>query len=274
MDLKIINIIFKFGKILSLTPSSTKKTRILNGFEKLHGCLMFATLTSFICYNLCWTEVLNICLSKTQCILAVAITSTYIAHSLYVFVVVNLQKHCKWFKLLASLKNTQCYKNNQNLYHLQFVMSHLITLSVIVVDVYFYFIYYDTSLALFNLMFCIEMYLQLFYLVLRCIILELLLSRYHHQNNFLQRATVQNILKISKKTKHDLVILKDAIKIFNDIFGWASLLDILSVSLGTLIHLDFLVRNEIHLDFLAALFGIAILLLCWVPDRTTSSVCY
>jgi hypothetical protein len=274
MDLKIINLIFKFGKILSLTPSSTKKMRNLNGFEKLHGCLMFATLTFFICYSLCWTEVLKICLSRTQCILAVAIIFTYISHSLYVLVVVNLQKHCKWFKLLASLKNTQCYKNNQNLYCLQFVMSHLITLSVIVVDVYFYCIYYDTPLALFNLIFCIEMYLQLFYLVLRCIILEMLLSRYHHQNNVLQRATVQNILKISKKTKHDLLTLKNAIKTFNDIFGWASLLDILSASLGTLIHLDFLVRNEIHLDFLAALFGIAILLLCWVPDRTTSSVCY
>jgi hypothetical protein len=271
MDLKIINLIFKCGRILSITPSSTKQ-RNLNNFEKLYGYVIFATVTSFIWYKTFLTGVSNSDLTYSQFILALAAIFTYTIHNFYVFVIMKLQKHSAWFRLLERLEDTQCYKNKQNLYHLQFVMSHLIALSVIVVNNYLSLIYCDTAQTLFSLVMCIELYLQFFYLVLRCIILEMFLSRYHHQNNLLQRAALKNFPKIPKRTKQDLFILEDAVKIFNDIFGWASLLDIFSTGLRTLIFLDIVVKNDLRFEFFEVLFEFIFLLLCWVPKWTISEV--
>jgi hypothetical protein len=265
MDLKIINVIFKCGRILSITPSSTWQ-RNLTILEKLYGYLIFATVTSFTWYNMFCTGVSGSYLTYSQYILAVAGISTYTMHNFYVFIIVRLQKHSQWFKLLQRLEYTQCYKNNQNLYYLQFVMSHLIALSVIVVNNYLYVIYYDTTRILFNLIMCIEFYLQYFYLVLRYIILEMLLSRYHHQNNLLQRATLKNFPKIPKRTKQDLFILEDAVKIFNDIFGWASLLDIFSTAIRTLITLDIAVKKDLNFELFVVIFQFMFLLFYWVPN--------
>jgi hypothetical protein len=273
MDLKIINLIFKCGRILSITPSSTKQ-RNLNNFEKLYGYVIFATVTSFIWYKTFLTGVSNSDLTYSQFILALAAIFTYTIHNFYVFVIMKLQKYSAWFRLLERLEDTQCYKNKQNLYHLQFVMSHLIALSVIMVNNYLSLIYCDTAQTLFSLVKCIELYLQFFYLVLRCIILEMFLSRYHHQNNLLQRAALKNFPKIPKRTKQDLFILEDAVKIFNDIFGWASLLDIFSTGLRTLIFLDIVVKNDLRFEFCEVLFEFIFLLLCWVPKWTISEVYY
>jgi hypothetical protein len=262
MDLKIINVIFKCGRILSITPSSTSQ-RNLNNFEKLYGYLIFATVTSFTWYNMFWTGVSNSYLTYSQYILAVAGISIYTMHNFYVFIIIRLQKHSQWFKLLQRLEYTQY------LYHLQFVMSHLIALSVIVVNNYLYLIYYDTTRILFNLIMCIEFYLQYFYLVLRYIILEMLLSRYHHQNNLLQRATLKNFPKIPKRTKQDLFILEDAVKIFNDIFGWASLLDIFSTAIRTLITLDIAVKKDLNFELFVVIFQFMFLLLYWYQIEPT-----
>jgi hypothetical protein len=273
MDLKIINLIFKCGRILSITPSSTRQ-RNLNNFEKLYGYVIFATLTSFTWYNIFLTGVSKSNLTQSQYILALAAIFTFTIHNFYIFVIMKLQKHSAWFRLLERLEYTQCYKNNQKLYHLQFVMSHLIALSIIVVYKYLYLIYIDTAQMLFSLVMCIELYLQFFYLVLRCIILEMFLSRYHLQNNLLQRAALKNFPKIPKRTKQDLFILEDAVKIFNDIFGWASLLEIISTGLKTLIFLDIVIKNELRFEFFQVLFEFIFLLLCWVPKWTISEVYY
>ncbi|CAH1380246.1 unnamed protein product, partial [Tenebrio molitor] len=270
MDLEIIETIFTFGKFAALTPSSMNNHNP-HCLQKLYEiCVFVFYVVSFALSAFVYRTQYAILTPIQFCILAVAIIFTYISHSLYVLVVVNLQKHCKWFKLLASLKNTQCYKNNQNLYCLQFVMSHLITLSVIVVDVYFYCIYYDTPLALFNLIFCIEMYLQLFYLVLRCIILEMLLSRYHHQNNVLQRATV--LVKVLKQIKQGVLTLKRCVNVFNSIFGWTILGSTFSGALSSFVYIDLAVKDETYFAYLWRDLGlrlyffaeIAFLLLLWV----------
>jgi hypothetical protein len=273
MDLKIINLIFKCGRILSITPSSTRQ-RNLKNFERLYGYVIFATLTSLTWCNIFLTGVSNSNLTYSQYILALAVAFTYLIQNSYIFVSMKLQKHSAWFRLLKCLEHTQCYKNKQNLYHLQFVMSHLIALSVIVVNNYLYLIYCNTAQMLFSLVLGIEFYLQFFYLVLRCIILEMFLSRYHHQNNLLQRAALKDFPKIPERTKQDLFILEDAIKIFNDIFGWPSLLDIFSTGLRTLIFLDIVVKNDLRFEFFEVLFEFIFLLLCWVPKWTISEVYY
>jgi hypothetical protein len=99
MDLKIINLIFKCGRILSITPSSTRQ-RNLNNFEKLYGYLIFATLTSFTWCNIFLTGVSNSYLTYSQYILALAVAFTYAIHNSYIFVSMKLQKHSAWFRLL------------------------------------------------------------------------------------------------------------------------------------------------------------------------------
>ncbi|KAJ3620274.1 hypothetical protein MTP99_004240 [Tenebrio molitor] len=124
------------------------------------------------------------------------------------------------------------------------------------------------------LLICIEINSQLFYVVLRCIILEMLLCRYQHQNYLVlqagSRAHFHNLFKILTKIKRNLLLMKTAIDLFNDIFGWTTLLNIFSISVRTLIHIDIFITKGSSLylttntaSILNTLYQITLLLIIW-----------
>jgi hypothetical protein len=75
--------------------------------------LYLPQVTSFIWYKTFLTGVSNSDLTYSQFILALAAIFTFTIHNFYIFVIMKLQKHSAWFRLLERLEYTQCYKNNQ-----------------------------------------------------------------------------------------------------------------------------------------------------------------
>jgi hypothetical protein len=160
-------------------------------------------------------------------------------------------------------------------YHLQLVMSQLVGFFFTVVGICIYFFFFSIKFAVGIFLLCIEINLQLFYVVLRCIILEMLKCRYQHQKCLVLKAGSQahfrNLFRIVTKIKHNLFLIKTEIDLFNDIFGWTILLNIFSASLRILIHIDSFITKDrtFHLStnpgsICSTLYQITLLLLIWV----------
>jgi hypothetical protein len=185
-------------------------------------------------------------------------------------------KHILWIKLLKGLRQTRCHKKKPKSYYLQFVISQLVVLTVIIVGSGTNSFFFDFSQVLANLMICTEMYLQLFDATLRCIILEMVLSRYQYQYYELTEASPQELklyycLKVLKRTKCDILILKSAVDSYNDIFGWSTLMNIFTTSLRTLLILDIFMKSDGTFTLVGGtgptcnmFFQITVLFLCWV----------
>jgi hypothetical protein len=86
-----------------------------------------------------------------------------------------------------------------------------------------------------------------------------------------QRMQLQEILKVSREAKQSLFVLKSSVDIFNDIFGWTTLLNIFNASIRTLIYVDgfikkqgpFLVSSDAG-NTIATLIQVTFLFIMWV----------
>jgi hypothetical protein len=272
MDTKIIEVIFRFGHILSLTPQSVKLKRKFTYFQKFCGLLIYVLLTTSFNFYFFGIKVV----STTQRILITLMLITFAMHDFYILVIVKFHKQFQWFQLMKYLRYTQYHKNKFRVYYLQFVITQSIEVILILIGVCIYLILFGVVNMIGVLLICTELYLQSFYLVLRCIVLEMLLSRYQYQKLVLlkvkpEKVLIQYFLKVLVKTHHNLFILKEAVDVFNDIFGWTTLMSIFSTSIRTLHLLDVFIRKDgpfqVSNDtgtMLSILYQIIIFLKCWV----------
>jgi hypothetical protein len=275
MDTKIIDVIFGYGRILGLTPHpdtlSEKPTRL----QKFYSILIFTLLAS--CVNLYFfgLQLDNSRPFSTQYILTVLLIVTQVMHDFYVLIIVKFCKCAKWFQMVRCLERVPCHKNRYMSYHLQFVMSQLAGFFFTLAGICIYLFFFNTTIAIGMFLICIEIELQLFYVALQCIILEMLLCRYHHQKYLVLKAGSQthchNLFRIVTKIKHNLFLMKNAIDLFNDIFGWTTVLNIFSTFVRTLTHLDNVIKKGISLylstdsaSICSALYQITLLLIIWV----------
>jgi hypothetical protein len=189
MDTKIFGVIFPVGNLLSLTPKSVKSNRKLTKCQKINGLLMFIFLE--LCFYFYLFVILTkseVLLSTVQKILLALLTTTYVMHNFYILIIVQFRKRNQWFRLIKYLERIPCHKCKFRLYCFQYVMSQLIVFAVLI----FRSINNQNSIiVVFSI--GIEIYLQIFYVVLTCIVLEMLLSRYHHQNQVLLDMRVQRV---------------------------------------------------------------------------------
>jgi uncharacterized membrane protein YesL len=249
MDTKIIDVIFRLGNILSITPRSVRSKKKLTYFQRFWGLLIFILLLTTVNFNFFYIKLHNSNPSVTQYILLMLMVTTFIMHDFHILIIVKLHKQAQWFQLVKYLENTQCHKENFRLYYLQFLTSQLIAIIMTLVGLCLYFTLMGVVNMIGLLFICIEVYFQFFYLILRCIILEMLLSRYQYQKLALMKARpekvlIQYFIKVLVETKNNLFILKEAADLFNDIFGWTTLVNIFSNCLRTLILLDIFIRND------------------------------
>jgi hypothetical protein len=275
MDTEIINVIFEYGRMLWLTPHSDRLSEKPTRLQKFSSFLIFTLLTSCLNFFFFGIKLVNTRRLSTEYILVALLLVTYVMHDFYIFIIVKCRKCAKWFEMIQCLERVRCHKNRFASYHLQFVMSQLMGFSFTVVGICIYLFFFSINYAVGMFLLCIEISLQLFYVVLRCIILEMLLCRYQHQKCLILKAGSQahfhNLFRIVTKIKHNLFLIKTAIDLFNDIFGWTTLLNIFSASVRTLTHIDSMITKEstFHLstnpgNICSALYQITLLLLIWV----------
>jgi hypothetical protein len=278
MDTKIIDVIFGYGRILGLTPHSDRLCEKTTRLQKFYSFLIFTLLASLLNFYFFGLVLDNTRPLSTQYILIVLLILTYVTHDFYVLIIVNFSKCAKWYQMVQCLKRVPCHKNRFTSYHLQFVMSQIVGFSLTIVGICICSFFFTITYAFGILINCIEINLQLFYVVLRCIILEMLLCRYQHQKYLVLKAGSQahshKLFKILTKIKHNLFLMNNAIDLFNDIFGWTTLLNIFLGSVRTLLHMDKTITKDtsVYLSNNPAsiwnmLYQTTLLLIIWVRNN-------
>jgi hypothetical protein len=207
-------------------------------------------------------------------------------HNSYIFVIIKIYKQIKWVKLLKHLRRTPCHKNKTKTYHLQFVTSQLFVSSILIAQNSTASLFFDLNVLRATITICIETYLQFFDATLRCIILQMVLSRYQYQNFVLTRASSHKLnyhsyLQILRRTKRNVVVLKCAVEVFNDIFGWTTLLHISTASIRTLVNIDIFMRRDgtfssgtRFVRIFNIVFHLTVLLLSWVRHLALNHKCF
>ncbi|RZB40778.1 gustatory receptor 28b [Asbolus verrucosus] len=235
MDIQVMESMFKFGKILALTPTSTKKGKVGACVQKSYSFLIFTFYTAAVIIGVFYRKIPRTFLNPVELFLKVLIDIDNYAHSFYILVILNTVKRNCWHKLIKNLREVDNVAYSIKSYYLILSIASLIFCSTITLVIYVSIVHLGIKYIELNLILYFEFCTQFFYTLLACIVLRMLLSRYQHQH-FLLRKSVEKI-------KFDIVTLKDTVDTFNEIFGWSILFNIVFVISKTLIYFALILKG-------------------------------
>jgi hypothetical protein len=172
----------------------------------------------------------------------------FFAYSFYTLIVSGLMKNRQWFLLVKHLTKVECEKNNKKSLYIIFFVSNVTYLALRVYMVFAGTKALDVKVIMTQIFELLPIYSQFFITVSTCVILKMIQSRYKYQKLLLNRSFTQAPKQLSHTTllnvKRSLFTLKNAVDLFNDIFGWNTLLNIFLVALRTLYFLNSVVKSE------------------------------
>ncbi|KAJ3617719.1 hypothetical protein MTP99_006814 [Tenebrio molitor] len=241
MDLGAIKTIFSFGSLLALTPPKIENVTTSMP-RKLYIMAMFVfycicSIVIFISRKSHYSR-----LALIPSVLRILLEVDLLTYGFYTVIVVGLMKRKQWSLLIRNLERVECEVNNKISLYWIFFVSNAIYFAM---NVYTFYVWIDVIGVKFIKGYCVEslqVYSQFFNTVLACVILKMIQSRYKYQKFLLNRhltlARKQLSNLILLKVKRNLLVLKETVDHFNDIFGWAILLNIFFASLRGLIYLD------------------------------------
>jgi hypothetical protein len=251
MDLGPIKTIFSFGSLLALTPPKIENVTISTP-RKLY------IIAVFLFYSV-WSIVIFISrkshysrLALIPSVLQILLEVDLLTYGFYTLIVVGLMKRKQWSLLIRNLERVECEVNNKKSLYWIFFVSNAIYFGMIA---FTFYVWVDVLGLKFLKFYCVEslqVYSQFFYIVLGCLILKMIQSRYKYQKFLLNRhltlARKQLSNLILLKVKRNLLVLKETVDHFNDIFGWPILLNIFFASLRGLIYLDNAIKGADSID--------------------------
>ncbi|RZC34652.1 hypothetical protein BDFB_009047 [Asbolus verrucosus] len=256
MSFKLLELIFQIGKFLAITPS-TIKVKNVTTVEKWHAIFMLAFYTVAVLISCIYRA------SSYRAFIHIRLTiHVMLDTTLYMFSICTILtafRRRQWYRLMKNLRNVRSFRNNSEQSHYRsFVVLNLIYWVVIS---YLGWIFYGTMGMEFFKQYGIE-YLQIYtqFLIsfLMYAILKMLKKRYHSVKNSLLMKKFEVSL-----IKYDIRVLKECVDIFNRIFGWPFLMNIVYASLQILIYLSniFLISSKFKLTLVISNINV-ILLYC------------
>jgi hypothetical protein len=96
MDTKIIDMIFRFGHILSITPQSVKLNRKLTYFQKFFGLLIYVLITTSFNFYFFAIKQINTNPSDTQRILTILMMVIFAMYDFNILIIVKFHKQSQW----------------------------------------------------------------------------------------------------------------------------------------------------------------------------------
>jgi hypothetical protein len=272
MVVKILNTLFTIGNFLALTPSSleNRTPTFRQKFYLLIAFLFYGVGAMYCTYQ---RRTLYNSLSAIALILRLLTDFTLYGHNCYGVVMLMFFKRNQWFALADKLRQVDAADSDRH-YYFVFVLAHLTYAVCLIVLTYTWI---EMLRLQFLRMFLVEyfqMYSLFFYLVLGHTILIAILKRYRRQKLLIQRSKKRIHKQVLKKIKCNLLLLKETVNVFNDIFGWQILLSIMYIVLRSLLFFEMSLNNgnsnlnnksvALTSYFIA---NISMLLLFWVTRR-------
>jgi hypothetical protein len=251
MDLGAIKTIFSFGSLLALTPPKIEKSTIIMS-QKLYIIAMFLLHSTCSAIILILSRSYYSRSALMTTVLRILHQAVLFAYSVYTVMVSGLMKRRQWFLLVKNLERVECEVNNEKSLYIIFFVSNAIYIVMIVYTSYVW----TSAMGLgFVMMYSAELlpvYSQFFITVSTCGILKMIQSRYKYQKVLLNRHFTQAPKQLSHmillNVKRSVLALKDAVDLFNDIFGWNNLLSIFFIALRSLFYLDSVIKRENNVE--------------------------
>lgn len=250
MSHQLIALFFKFGKFLSLTPSSANNENP-DCLQKIYETLVFCLYTGgfIITKYYTWDNYSN--LTSIQLVLVVLGLANQFFYIFYILVIVMRFKRKSWFKLIQNLGMVQD-ETKLKFYYITIGVAYLIFASALIFHVYLVVVDLGWESLWIYLIQYFENYVTFFYSLFVIIILTMLLGKYKQQDvTLLQITKARNLLyskqvvTILKKAKSNVFTLKESTDTFNDIFGWIILCNIFDGSAKTLIYIDMIIKKDV-----------------------------
>jgi hypothetical protein len=243
MDLGAIKTIFSFGSLLALTPPKIENSTITMS-QKLYIIAMFLFHTTCSAIILMLSRSYYSGSSLMTTVLRILHQAVLFAYSVYALMVSGLMKRRQWFLLVKNLERVECEVKNEKSFYIIFFVSNAIYIVMIIYTSYVW----TSAMGLGFIAEFLPVYSQFFITVSTCVILKMIQSRYKYQKVLLNRHFTQAPKQLSHmvllKVKRSILALKNAVDLFNDIFGWNTLLSIFFIALRTLFYLDSVIKRE------------------------------
>jgi hypothetical protein len=246
MVVKILNTFFTLGNFLALTPSSVENRNptVRQNFNLFLAFLFYAIGAMYCLYQ---RTILYTSLPAISLILRLLIDFTLYAHNCYSVVVMMFLKRDRWFALTDKLRQVDAADNDKH-YHFVFILMHSTYAACLAVLSYNWIESFGLQLLRFYLVEYFQMYSLFFYLVLEHTLLIAVLKRYRRQKLLIQRSKKRIHKLILKKIKCNLLLLKETVNVFNDIFGWQILFSIMYIVVRSLMFI-MISLNNIRVNF-------------------------
>ncbi|RZB77522.1 hypothetical protein BDFB_013856, partial [Asbolus verrucosus] len=239
MDLETLNSVLKVGRIFALTPSSTEN-RKPSIVQKCYIIFVFLTLTVGVGVSLYLRRFFYTGFPPIQFLLRIIMDVDLYLHNCYSLLILMVHERERWFKLIKNLRAVDCaeYKNH---HCLTFISTHIAFVFSAGFNLFAWFTVLPLGHQYVN-QYSVEnfqIYTQFFYTVFAYIILKMILARYKYQTSLLRkRVCTKRQLKYLKKIKRNIFFLKDSVDVFNDVFGWIFLFNVIFGVARSLIYLD------------------------------------
>jgi hypothetical protein len=284
MDLKFIETFFKFGKYFALTPSSLsdRKPSKFQSFYTLFVVFLYLVAYAVVMYY-SWTVFKK--LTIAQFVLALLSSVAFFTHDLYIFLGLKMYKRKQLFKLLDNLQATSRIGSGTKLYHFIFLMSQLVLILVGNFGNYLYLMFLGVDNFILNMFNFTQIYLQSAFVLLRCIVLDMVLSRYQRQSRLLLVLTLRNkpprdLSQVVKAIAKNINVLKCSVDIFNEIFGVPILLHMFCGVSNTLVSLDVFIKSDgtfnagsTMLNFFNLVYQMTLSVIFWVREAQLMTIC-
>ncbi|RZC34766.1 7tm 7 domain containing protein, partial [Asbolus verrucosus] len=258
MNFKLLRTVFAIGKLFAITPPSIDITNATN-CQKLHAYLMIIFYTIGVIIS-CYHKISSYIRYDNLKLAIKAILDS----SLYIFnictVAMPLIKRSQWYILIKNLKITQKSddvtekKSGRSFVWFNFAfwscMAYMTYTFANIMGVEFFKQYWVEY---------VQLYVQFLTSFLMYTILTMLRARYC--SVFRQLFNIRKFGAAANRIKHDINILKETVDVFNDIFGWPTLLIVVFVSLQVLAYLDNIFVVSSTTDVKILLYNVILLLL-------------
>ncbi|XP_044265272.1 uncharacterized protein LOC123011744 [Tribolium madens] len=247
MSLKLVNLVFKFGSLLALTPAKIEKHGL--GFpSKIYALLWIILFTAGVSISCIYRKPFYEEMTLVELILQVVTDVVLLILNISIITITATKKR-QWQKFIKILKTLKINQENERKF---WFLSFLLAITMYILSkIYETYIWSSVLGVLHYKMYAVEyfqFYAQFIVYYLIYVFLKLILNGVENLSKNIKLLKVRSNRLNSftlKSIKREFCALSECINIFNNIFGWLILLLILFCFLQQLAYLHSLTATNI-----------------------------
>ncbi|XP_044264829.1 uncharacterized protein LOC123011458 [Tribolium madens] len=231
MTIKLLNLSFKFGGLMALTPICVNENVLFP--SKAYSLLWIILFTTGVAISGMYRKESYQNLSPMRLVLQTSLDLLLLSLNICT-IITTAKKRQQWMQLINNLKTVESSNNKDSFWFLPFVMANVVFL---VFHSYETFIWTRIMGVAFYKLYAVEwfqFYAQFIVYFFIYVILNMFLKKYQSVSKIVSK---QNFALL-RNIQNDICILADCVDVFNNLFGFLILLLVAFTTLQILIYVQ------------------------------------